>query len=416
MTMFALVDCNNFYASCERVFNPRLEGKPVVVLSNNDGCIIARSNEAKKLGIPMGAPFFEWEKICKKNQIAVFSSNYELYGDMSQRVMTLLTQCCPAIEIYSIDEAFLSLENLPNEDLINFARNISILIKKNTGLPVSVGIGTTKTLAKLANQLAKQQSQHNAYYLNENNMAVLKDIPIEKIWGVGKRLAIRLRSLNLQSAHDLKEADPKNLRAKFSVVMEKMIYELRGISCLSLESVQPRKQIICSRSFSKSITELAELEEAISHYTAIASAKLRKQHSLASALSVFLHTNFFRKEDLQYENSACCTFHLPTADTGYIISVAKKTLAQLFRRGYRYQKTGIILLDLVPDTRQQFDLFNQHSEKNVTLMQTVDQINQAYGKNTVFHGAEGVARAWQIKFSKRSFRYTTRWDEILKVK
>jgi len=415
MSIFALVDCNNFYASCERVFNPRLEGKPIVVLSNNDGCVIARSNEAKKLGIPMGAPFFQWEKVCKQHKVNVFSSNYELYGDMSSRVMALLTEAWPDIEIYSIDEAFLLLDGCP-ENCVEFSLALRQKIKSCTGLPVSIGIAKTKTLAKIANFIAKNQTESGVFHLNDSNISILKTIPVEKIWGVGRRLAARLNDLKIFTAEELKNSDTKKLRKQFSVVMEKMIYELRGVSCLGLESVQPRKQIISSRSFGKLITSLSELEEAISHYAAIASEKLRSQHSLASGLVVFLQTNFFRKQDVQYQNSVCVPFPAATADTAYIIHIAKKCLQRLYRKGFRYHKTGIMLLNLIPDTVKQNDWLLPQSSARDTLMKTVDSINQEYGRNTVFYCAEGINPTWKIKSVFRSPRYTTRWNEILKVR
>lgn len=413
--LFALVDCNNFYASCERAFNPRLEGKPVVVLSNNDGCIIARSNEAKKLGISMGAPFFKWEKFCREHKVEIFSSNYELYGDMSQRVMSFLSQNCPQLEIYSIDEAFLILDGFSEKQLMEYTIDLREKIKRGIGLPVSIGISHTKTLAKVANYIAKNQTTSGVFLLDINNISILQSIPIDKVWGVGHRLTEHLKKLNLHTAADLRNANPNQLREMFSVTLEKTILELRGISCLSLESVQPRKQIISSRSFGKLVTQLSELEEAVSHYVAIASEKLRNQDSLASAVAVFLQTNLFRKQDPQYENSVFFPFPNPTADTGYIIRMAKKCLKHIYRQGYQYHKAGIMLLNLIPNTIHQYDLFNPKVEITQTLMKTVDHINQLYGKNTVFYCAEGIQRTWQIKRVRRSPRYTTKWKEILSV-
>lgn len=415
---FALADCNNFYASCERAFNPQLEGKPIVILSNNDGCIIARSNEAKKLNIPMGAPFFKWEKICIENQVSVFSSNYELYGDVSHRVMTLLSQYTPNMEIYSIDEAFLLLDNFVNEeDIFNYSIHMRNEIKQGTGIPISIGLAPTKTLAKLANYIAKSHTTTGVYLLNDENISILQQIPVGKIWGVGRNIAEKLHAINIHTVNDLKNADAKLLRSKFSVNMEKIIYELRGQSCLSLESVQARKQIISSRSFGKSVTTLSDLEEAVSHYTSTASLKLRNQNSLASGISVFLQNNTFNNDErLQYENSQFLPFPTPTCDTGYMIQVAKKCIRKLYKKGYKYHKAGIILFDLVPKSIQQFDLLDTQADKKHLLMQTMDTINQMYGRETIFHCAEGIKRSWQIKSNKRSPRYTTRWDEILKVR
>lgn len=415
MSLFALVDCNNFYASCERAFNPRLEGQPIVVLSNNDGCIIARSNEAKKLGIPMGAPYFKWEPFCREHGVQVFSSNYTLYGDMSQRVMSIIAENCPHIEIYSIDEAFLFLKNLPEHELMDYALKLRQQIKLSTGIPVSIGIATTKTLAKAANIIAKNQNQSGVFRLNDETMYFLKDFPVEKIWGVGSRFAERLNRLNIFTADDLRVADPKSLRQQFNVTIEKMIYELRGIPHLHLETPAPRKQIISSRSFGKTVNNLSDIEEAISHYAAIATQKLREQESVAGGLSVFLQTNIFRKDDPQYENSCSFPFPIPTANTGYIIGIAKKCIRYLYRKEFRYHKTGIMLLNIMPNSVEQMDWISQTPAKENQLMKTVDLINDHYGRDAVFFGSEGIKRDWLIKSTKRSKRYTTHWNEILSI-
>lgn len=414
MSIFALIDCNNFYASCERVFNPSLERKPIVVLSNNDGCVIARSNEAKKLSIPMGAPFFKWESFCKKNNVAVFSSNYELYGDMSKRVMTIIKQNCPQVEIYSIDEAFLSLENLGIKNILAYALTLKNQIKTDTGIPVSIGIAQTKTLAKIANHIAKNTT--GVCHLTEKDVSLLQTFPVNKIWGIGHQLAKRLKNLNIHTALDLRNANPNYLRTHFSVTVEKIVYELRGTSCLTLELVQPRKQIISSRSFGKKITTLNDLEEAISHYTAIATNKLRIQNSLASGIGVFLHTHLFNDFEKPYENDIYFSFPIPTNDTRYIIRIAKKCIQTLYKKGYRYHKAGLILLDLIPQAQQQIDLFTSFCEKSNNLMKTIDLINKEHGKNTIFYCAEGIKRNWQIKKERCSPRYTTRWSEILTVR
>jgi DNA polymerase V len=412
MSLFALVDCNNFYVSCERAFNPLLEKFPVVVLSNNDGCIIARSNEAKKIGIPMGAPFFKWEKVCKRHNIKVFSSNYELYGDMSQRVMHLLKEKCAKTEIYSIDEAFLSLAQSTTQDLTTYASNLRHTIRSHLGLPVSIGIGTTKTLAKIANYLAKKDTHLGVYQLDPTHASIFNQIPVEKIWGIGHRMALKLKLLNIHTAQQLRDADSAWLRLKFGVTLEKLIYELRGTTCLSLESIQPRKQIISSRSFGKLLTRLEDIEEAISHYTATACSKLRKQNSLASAMTVFLHTNFFSQKDPQYENSTFFPFPTPSADTGYMIRIAKKCIKHLYKKEYRYHKAGLILLDILPNSTQQRDWLTPHTPKKDQLMKAVDIINLNFGKDTIFHGAEGIKRSWQLKSECCSPRYTTRWEEL----
>ncbi len=415
MTRFALIDCNNFYVSCERAFQPRLENKPVVVLSNNDGCIISRSNEAKQLGVPMGAPFFKWKAFCETNQIAVFSSNYELYGDMSQRIMRLLKQDFPHMEIYSIDEAFLFLHDAKSlADLINLRKKI----KQYVGIPISIGVGATKTLAKIANYVAKREMNTGFFLLDEKNLLlILQQLPVDKLWGIGRRLSVGLNKLGIITALQLYQADQKYLRTHFSVTLEKIICEIRGVSCLSLEAIQPRKQIISSRSFGKAVTELVQLEEAVSHYAAIAAEKLRKQKSVCCAVAVFMQTNVFQEGVSRFENGVTIPFVRPTADTRAIIGAAKQGIRGIYRRGYRYHKVGIILLDLMSATLKQHDmLIKEDEEKSAKLMKVVDQINRMKTKEVIFYCAEGIERQWQMRRDKCSPRYTTCWSELLQVK
>lgn len=418
MSIFALVDCNNFYVSCERAFNPRLENKPIVVLSNNDGCIISRSNEAKKLGIPMGAPLFKWKKFCMDNRVIVLSSNYELYGDMSHRVMRLLQEFYPETEIYSIDEAFLKLDGFNRENLFSDALEMRQKIKACTGIPVSIGYAQTKTLAKVANHIAKTQTQKGVFELLDRQLQseILADFPLEKVWGIGKALAPRLNKLNIHTPKELRDTDPKKIRHYFNVVMEKMVQELRGFSCIPTETIQPRKQIISSRSFGNPVTELQALEEAVSNFAATASLKLREQKSVAQGLSVFIRTSRFNESEPYYSNNITLSFPIPTADTSEIIAMARNGVRHLFKPGYRYKKAGIMLLDLAPQSTMQLDFFNQEKPTRRLLMQTVDRINKTFGKNTVFHAAQGIRRNWQMKSDRRSPRYTTRWNEMLVVK
>jgi DNA polymerase V len=409
MTLFALVDCNNFYASCERVFNPALEGKPIVILSNNDGCVIARSNEAKPF-INMGAPYFKCRPICEKNNIAVFSSNYELYGDLSARVMACLQGFCPELEIYSIDEAFLSFSTFNHFDLVEYSKKIRHQIKMCVGIPVSIGIGTTKTLAKMANHIAKKHTGVFAI----TNPTPLNTFPVANIWGVGRRIAARLNQFNIHTAHDLMLADPKTMRREFSVVMEKMIAELNGVSCLPLVDLPPAKQqIMSSRSFGKPVTLLRELEEAISSYATRACIKLRGEHSVAGGIYVFLHTNPFKENQKQYSNAFSYQFTQPTDDTRSIITHAKTCLKKIYKAGFQYKKAGIMLLNLTPKTMQQYDLFNNTVKRNsMDVMQVLDEINQRFGKKTLFLCAEGTQQAWRMQRNKISKRYTTHWDEL----
>lgn len=417
MSIFSLIDCNNFYASCERVFNPHLDGKAIVVLSNNDGCIVARSQEAKKLGIPMGAPFFQWEKLCDKKILFAFSSNYALYGDMSNRVMTILQDFCTDLEVYSIDEAFLCFDGFNEKDLVSYSSHIRKTIKAWTGLPVSIGIASTKTLAKIANSVAKKKTIEGVFDLRNPTVCenILSVFPVENIWGIGHGFAKRLNALNIKTAKNLRDANLKMIRANFSIVMERLVEELRGISCIPLEIVQPRKQIMSSRSFGKLVTDINELEEAISHYTAKACLKLRKQNSLAGGINIFLHTNYFREKEPQYGNSISYKFLEPICDNSYIISAAKKCLQKIYRSGFCYKKAGIMLLDLSPQTIKQFDLFSIRQNKSDSIMQALDSINEKIGENTLYFAAEGVQRSWRTRCSRRSPRYTTQWNELAKV-
>jgi DNA polymerase V len=418
MSLFALIDCNNFYASCERVFNPTLEKKPIIILSNNDGCVIARSNQAKELGIPMGAPYYQWRTFCRKNEVRIFSSNYALYADMSNRVMNILASFSLEIEIYSIDEAFILLDQFKNIDFFSYAMRIKEIVKLYTGIPVSIGLGPTKTLAKLANYIAKKHTQEGVFDLTKRDIQelILENFPVQDIWGIGHQLSKKMQSFRIKTAKELRDADLKLLRRKFSVVVEKIICELRGVSCLPLEYIQPRKQIMSSRSFGKPITDLTHLEEAVSHYTANACLKLRNQNGLAKGIAVFLQTNIFKEKQPQYGNSAAFIFPAPTADTAYMIRIAKKCLRHIYKLNYQYHKAGIMLLNISPQSIEQYDLLLlSNIKKTKRLTQTVDSINEKFGKNTLFYCAEGIKRVWKIKSDYRSPRYTTQWNELPKV-
>lgn len=411
--VFALVDCNNFYVSCERVFKPALHNKPVIVLSNNDGNVISRSAEAKALGIPMGAPYFKWKTFCQHHKVAVFSSNYELYGDMSHRVMEILKKHTPQMEVYSIDEAFLCFDGFIQENLSVIATTIREEVLRSTGIPVSIGLSHTKTLAKIANHLAKNYCT-GVYNLCNTSLQhkELKNFPIEKIWGIGDGLVERLIKLNIKTAADLQQADPKFIRSHSNVTTEKIVQELNGISCIPLEKVPPRKQIIVSRSFGKSMTDLENLEEALSHYAATACKKLRKQNSKAALVYVFIETNSFNKSDAQY--NACVGFNFPqhTDETQNIIRVSKKCLKHIYKQEFRYHKVGIVLTNLKDNTIEQYDMLNPTKAKGNQLMQSLDAINHKFGKDAIFHAAEGIKREWQMQRNMLSQRYTTKWDEL----
>lgn len=427
MSIFALVDCNNFYASCERVFAPKLKDKPIVILSNNDGCVIARSNEAKALGIPMGAPYFKYKKICMDNKIAVFSSNYQLYGDMSGRVMTSLKELAPELEIYSVDEAFLKLDDLSNNDLNTYALSIKRKIGQWTGVPVSIGIGPTKTLAKLANLMAKK-SNSGVFDLRDEAICqeVLNNLKVGEVWGVGKNIATRLNGLGIITAADLKSQDSKYIRKIFGVVGERIVLELRGIVCFSLNTNPPPKQtIITSRSFSKPVTALVELEEAISDYAARACEKMRSQQSRAQGINVFIQTNPHQDQEAFYQNSLNFFFDEAIDDTRLVIKAAKELVSSLYREGLRYKKVGITLLDLSNDQLpSQTNLFSAAGNKAInvvdakrqkTLMKVMDDLNEKMGRGTILLAAQGIEQEWSMKRGLKSSNYTTNWDDLPRV-
>lgn len=419
MPIFALVDCNNFYASCERVFNPALNHRPVVVLSNNDGCIVARSNEAKALGIPMGAPLHQYRVLCDKHQVAVFSSNYALYGDMSRRVMECLNTFTPDMEVYSIDEAFLQLDGFVHLDLTAYAATMRRRVYQWTGIPVSIGIGPTKTLAKIANHVAKKRTKTGVFSLLDSQVQqeVLPSIEVGDIWGIGSRWAKKLQGMAIHTADDLSQADPTMIRKALNVVGERIVHELQGTACLSLEAVQPRKNIMCSRSFGKLVTDRTELLEAISSHAARAAEKLRKQNSRAGGVSVFLKTNRFRANELQYYGGETYTFTCPSNDTREIIRAARKGIHALYRQGFRYHKCGVMLLDIAPADVSQPNLFHDSDyERRDQLMQLVDSLNANFGRNAVFFAAQGTKQNWQMRSDRRSHRFTTRWGELLQVR
>jgi len=410
---FALVDCNNFYVSCERVFNPGLEKKPVVVLSNNDGCIVARSNEAKAIGVPMGAPYFRWKALLQRHKAHVFSSNYALYADMSNRVMTCLQRLCPDIEIYSIDEAFLNLDNFKHHNIDQYLQQIQKITQQWTGIPISVGSAPTKTLAKIANHIAKKKSKDGIFSLHHpaTRQAALANFAIEDIWGVGRKTSKKLHEMNISTALELQQQDTKMMRKYFSVMMERTIAELNGTRCFQVEDTPSKKQIISSRSFGRPTKELDEVEEALSHYAANACIKLRKQGSKTNGICIFLNTNLFAATP--YRASANYQFPQATNDTRLVIAAAKICLKRIFKPGLSYQKTGIILCDLQASSISQSDLFQgQMRAEDYKLMDTIDTINQRLGKQTVFYCAEGTQRDWIMQSTQKSFHYTTNWKEL----
>jgi len=413
MTIYALVDCNNFYASCERVFNPLLENKPVAILSNNDGCIIARSEEVKALDIPMGAPLYQYQSLLMKHQVHVLSSNYALYGDMSQRVMEILKMWSPDVEVYSIDEAFLKLDGLEHWDLEKYAWSIQKIIKQWTGLPVSIGIAPTKTLAKLANHYAKKKHLY-VCDLREVTLRgkVLSELATSAVWGIGRQLTEKLKKLDICNAQQLQKSSPKQMRKHFGVTVERTILELNGIACVETKGEEAKKNIIASRSFGTPVRDLHQLAEAINSHIARACVRLRKQRSKAGGIIIFIQSSHHQKDF--YTNSETILLPYPTSDTRVFMQQVKQKLQKIYLPGIYYKKAGVILMDIAPDTFRQNDLFfSDPSAQNTTrLMVMLDKINQQMGKNTLFWAAQGIKRLWEMRSDNKSPSYTTDWKNI----
>jgi DNA polymerase V len=421
-SLFALVDVNNFYVSCERAFNPRLAGIPVVVLSNNDGCAVARSNEVKALGVKMGTPWFKMIELARAHSIVALSSNYTLYGDMSNRVVEVLRGFSPELEVYSIDESFLRVETVAHlyGEVTSMGHAMRQRIYQWTGLPVCAGFGETKTLAKFANHIAKK----NPIFDGVCDLSAMKcadrtawmtKIEVGEVWGVGRRIAERLSAMQVRTVHDLASADIKAMRAQFGVVMERTISELRGISCLELEEVaDPKQQIMSSRSFGVMLRALDEVSEAVSWHVARATEKLRAQGSVAAAVHIFVLTNRFRTNDAQYNASVMVPLVDTTDDTLHITQAALSGLRHIFRDGFAYKKCGIMLMNLSQKSLRQETLFDEHrdGEKSAKNMAVMDAINRRWGQGTLRSAATGNEKRWRMKSQNRSPCYTTRWDEL----
>jgi DNA polymerase V len=422
MRAIALVDCNNFYVSCERLFQPRLEGKLVVVLSNNDGCVVSRSQEVKDLGIRMAVPWFQLKDIAKKHGIIAFSSNYALYADISNRVMRLLSQWSPNQEIYSIDECFLDLSGMA--DLTRYGQQIRSGIRQCVGIPVCIGIASSKTLAKLANHVAKKQMHYdgvcdfNAMSARELD-ALLGAIEVGEVWGVGRRTASRLQEMGITTVLDLKRAPAKRIRAGFSVVMERTVAELNGEACLEQDDVAPlRQQIICSRSFGTSVSALEDMEQAVIAYATRAAEKLRHQHCIAGGIQIYIRTNPHKEKEPQYQQSLLMPLPEQTDDTRLLCHAALSGLRQIYRSGFAYQKACVMLTEIIPATARQHTLFDDAGarQKSKALMTTLDQINRRMGSGTVRLLGEGVRKSWAMRRGNASMRYTTEWDEVVVVR
>ncbi len=431
--MYALIDCNSFYASCEKIFRPDLKDKPVVVLSNNDGCVIARSPEAKLLGIKMGVPYFQVKDFCIKNDVTVFSSNYTLYADMSQRVINTLETLCPTVEVYSIDEAFLYLADYPvaMQDLNAYGTKLKMVIEMHTGIAVGVGIGSTKTMAKLANHAAKK-------YQATKGVCVLKELSwirrlmqitdVGELWGVGRRYKVRLNEMGIHTVYQLAVCEPAKIKQHFGVVLERTCLELNGQCCMGIDSVEPKKQIISSRSFSKRITCPNELSESICGHVAKAASKLRKQNSVCHYISVFAKSSSFTQNEAYTSISGDYKFITPTADTRVMMTVARHVLKIIYKEDVRYAKAGVMLLGICQHDEVQLDLFaqanatNQSVEKSAEVTAIMDEVNKKYGCNNnqqaaLFIASEGskANQAWQMSRDMLSPCYTTNVKQLPKV-
>ncbi len=419
-SVFALVDCNSFYCSCERVFNPVLNKFPVVVLSNNDGCVVARTDEVKALGIDMGLPFFQMKPLLEKHNIKVFSSNYTLYGDLSNRVMQTLTEFTPDLEIYSIDEAFLSLNGFPLNSLTDYGLKIRQSVLQNTGIPTCVGIGPTKVLAKVANKLAKKNKtvSKGVFNLCDTDLknSVLKNFPVEDIWGIGRQSAKKLHQYKIRTAFDLMKADPEFIRRFLSITGSRICQELKGQSCIDIKTeLQDRKQIVSSRSFGKPVLLKDELKESIANHITNAAEKLRSQNLLCKNLTVFVQTNPF-KNSPQYYNSAYMNLLSGTAITPKLIKQSFRLLDVIYKSGYEYKKVGVIFNDLIKKDFMQMDFFGNFDQATEEqFMNVIDKINKQHGRNTVKFAACGINQFWQMLCKMKSPCYTTRWNEIPSV-
>ena len=418
--MYGLIDCNNFYASCERVFNPKLRNKAVVVLSNNDGCVIARSNEAKALGIKMAAPAFKIKQIIEQNNAAMISSNYELYGDMSNRVMNTIAEEVPSIEIYSIDEAFVALDNFKYTDLQKFAENLRKKILKWTGIPVSIGIAKTKTLAKVATNIVKKTPIESGVYILDNDKKteeILKNIKIEDIWGIGRKSAKKLRNEFVFSAYDFTTMPDYFIRKKLNITGLKTKKELEGVSCIGFQEVlDSKKTITTSRSFAKMQSDIKILEQAVAYFADNCGTKLRKDKSISRYLTVYIRTNYFKSDLPQYSQSITVTLPSPSDSSLILIQYAMKGLRHIYKKGFLYKKAAVTLSGIEPKVAVQGNIFDNSDFQQTDLMRTIDSIRKKYGKNKISFGIQNNESFWKSGRKNVSQAFTTKWTEILEVK
>ncbi len=418
--MYALVDCNNFYASCERVFNPSLRNKPIAILSNNDGCVISRSDEAKTLNLPMGTPIFKWEKFCKANNIHIFSSNYPLYGDMSSRVMTILKQFSPDVEVYSIDEAFMQFKGFDNYDMNAYGTTIRTRILKWTGIPTCVGIAPTKALAKVANKIARKfpKETKGSYLINsdEKRIKALKWTKIEDVWGIGYRLAERLKAIQVHTAYDYTQLADEWVLKNFSITEWKLKKDLEGIPTLQLEDHKTKKAIATTRSFEYTFSDIENIKERISTFATSCAEKLRKQKSSCHVIIVILRSDRYKKGLQQHRESKIITLPYPTDSSLIISDYAVKAVNTIFKTGIKYKRAGVIVSGLVPTDNHQLHLFQQENPKHKPIMNAMDKLNTKFGDYKIKLGNQDLKRTWKMRQERLSPRYTTTLNEIIKVK
>lgn len=419
MPLFAHIDCNNFYASCERVFNPSLNGRPIIVLSNNDGCAIARSQETKGLGVKMGEPFFKVKHLVQSNNLAVFSANFELYGDISNRVMTIVSKYSPQVEIYSIDECFINIEGLTDNPFV-YCLEIKRMVERCTKIPITIGIGRTKSLAKTATSIAKvfQLRTRGVYFIDDEEARIkaLQWLKIDDVWGIGKQYAKKLRAHGVNNAYEFTLLNDRWVKSNLSSVGLKLMMDLRGESCLELDKVKDKKSISVTRTFNYAKEDIEDIRERVSTFACKCAEKLRKQNSLCSRLQVFIITDYFRKDSAQYSNSINIKLPYPTNSSIDISKFATMGLEKIFRKGYRYKKSGVILMDFEPEGSQQLSIFESTSPVHAELMKAVDKLNCQYAGDIVRLASQSPGKTWKMRQEHISQRYTTNINEIIEVK
>jgi DNA polymerase V len=417
--MFALIDCNNFYASCERLFRPNLRGQPIVVLSNNDGCVIARSNEAKPF-VPMGAPAFKYQKIFRANKVHVFSSNFALYGDMSSRVMNVLADFSPDIEIYSIDEAFLNLAGFELFDLNDYGQQMNYRVSKNTGIGIGIGIAPTKALTKVANRIAKKfPIETKGVYVIDSEakrIKALKWLKIEDVWGIGSRHAYRLKVKGVHTAYDFTQLQDDWVKKNLAIVGLRLKKDLEGIPTLGLNEVKRKKSIATTRTFEKNHTDLLNVQERVATFAVTCAEKLRKQNSCCNLIMVFIHTNGHRKDLPQYSRNIVVKTASATNSSLDIVKYAIRGLKAIYKEGYQYKKAGVIVMGLTPQNEKQFNLFTAENPKHEALMQVMDRMNHSIGQKKIKLACQDLDRTWKMNQERLSPRYTTQLNEIITIK